>query len=351
MSLRRTVSCAIALGVAAAPAAAVPALAAPVFPATAGATLVGLSVAPDAGGAEGLWGTVYVSSEVGGERLAADTASDPSGLLEPVSVVGPAEATVNTTARDGGRAEAVAELGGLTLTLSGTDTPAVEVGPLRNSITCDFSGNLEWESGPDPERVVTVFGTALTPSGGEASAEVELADGRTAEVTVTDHAPAEGDTGEGRMYTGVTATVDGAELFDLTMGAVSVECPTDGGAEDAPASGERGGGDPSEEASPREEASPDQDAASPSPEGGTPGADAPDEGTGPGTDAPTPTSAPAADDGGSGPGGLPITGAALAGLVTAGVLAVGGGAAAVYLARHRSHGHGDRDTRPPSEEP
>lgn len=341
MSLRRTVSCAAALGLALAPVSTAPAGAAPTFPATASATLVGLAVAPDAGGAEGLWGTVYVSSEVGEERLGADTASDPSGLLEPVSVVGPAQATVNTTARGEGRAEAVAELGGLTLSLPGIDTPAVEVGALSNSITCDFSGNLDWEGGPDPERVVTVFGTALTPSGGEASADVELPDGSTAEVTVTDHTPAEEDTGAGEMYTGVTATVDGAELFDLTVAAVSVECPTDGGAGDAPASGERDGEAPADGESAQEDAPPSPDDGTPAPDAGTPTADTPDEGADPGTQSPEQTPAPAADDGGTGPGGLPITGAALAGLVTAGVLAVGGGAAAVYLARRRSHGHDD----------
>ncbi|MFL1379030.1 MULTISPECIES: hypothetical protein [unclassified Nocardiopsis] len=337
MSLRLTVACAAALGIAAAPASIAPALAAPTFPATASATLVGLAVAPDAGGAEGLWGTVYVSSEVGEERLEADTASDPGGLLEPVSAVGPVQATVNTTARGGGRAEAVAELGGLTLSLPGIDTPAVEVGPLRNSLTCDFSGNLEWEGGPEAERVVTVFGTPLTPSGGEASADVELPDGSTAEVTVTDHAPAEGDGdgGAGEMYTGVRATVDGAELFDLAMAAVSVECPTDGGGTtDAPAAGERDDGEPTDGPTAGE----DDASPSPSPGTGGPAAGGPDEGTDPATPSPTETSAPAADDDGTGIGGLPITGAALAGLVTAGVLAVGGGAAAVHLARRRSRG-------------
>ncbi|WP_306367929.1 hypothetical protein [Nocardiopsis sp. CC223A] len=339
MSLRRTVSCAVALGIAAVPVSIAPALGAPTFPATASATLVGLVVAPDAGGAEGLWGTVYVSSEVGEERLGADTSGDQGGLLEPVSVVGPAQATVNTTARGEGRAEAIAELGGLTLSLPGTDTPAVEVGPLSNSLTCDFSGNLEWESGPEPERVVTVFGTAITPSGGEATADVELPDGSTAEVTVTDHTPAEGDTGAGEMYTAVTATVDGTELLDLTMAAVSVECPADGGTGDAPAAGEQGDREPTDGASPREDASPDPGAEAPATDG--PDESDPDEGADPAAQSPTPTSAPAADDGDGGPGGLPVTGAALAGLVTAGVLAVGGGAAAVYLARRRSRGHDD----------
>ncbi|MGW9348487.1 hypothetical protein [Nocardiopsis flavescens] len=337
MSLRRTAACAAALGLAAGPAPTVPALAAPVFPATAGATLVGLAVAPDAGGTEGLWGTVYVSSEVGGERLRADTASDPGGLLEPVSAVGPTEATVNTTARDGGRAEAVAELGGLTLELPGTDTPAVEIGPLRNSLTCDFSGNLDWEAGPDEERVVTVFGTPLTPSGGTAETEVGLPDGRTAEVEVTDHAPGEDDTGQGRMYTSVTATADGAELFDLTVAAVSVECPSDGGGGNAPATaepGERGG--PTDGPSPTREESPGAGTPAPGEESPRPGTEPPAR-----SEEPSPTAAPAADDGGDGgTGGLPVTGAALAGLVTAGLVAVGGGAVALHLARHRSRGGG-----------
>lgn len=341
LSLRRTAACAAALGLAAAPASIAPALAAPAFPATASATLVGLDVAPGTGGAEGLWGTVYVSSEVGEERLRADTSGDPGGLLEPVSAVGPAQATVNTTARDGGRAEAVAELGGLTLSLPGIDPPAVEVGPLRNSLTCDFSGELTWEGGPDADRVVTVFGTPLTPSGGgsggEAADEVELPDGRTAEVTVADHAPAADDTGRGRMYTAVTATVDGAELFDLTVAAVAVECPTDGGGtEDAPSAGERGG--PTDGPTAQEE---DDGSPAPAPESPDPGGDDPDEGTEPPARTRESTPAPAADGGGGGgTGGLPITGAALAGLVTAGVLAVGGGATAVYLARRRSRGGG-----------
>ncbi|CAL9592297.1 hypothetical protein SUDANB121_05282 [Nocardiopsis dassonvillei] len=339
MSLRRTAACAAVLGLAAAPATIAPALAAPAFPATASATLVGLAAAPGAGGGtEGLWGTVYVSSEVGEERLQADTSGDPGGLLEPVSAVGPTQATVNTTAREGGRAEAVAELGGLTLSLPGIALPAVEVGPLRNMLTCDFSGNLEWERGPDSERVVTVFGTPLTPSDGEAAEDVELPDGRTAEVTVVDHAPDRDDSGRGRMYTGVTATVDGDELFDLTMAAVSVECPTDGGGTaDAPTAGESG--EPSAPA----DAPTGREDAPPAPATPAPGGNDPDEGTDPParTPEPTPTPAPAADDGDSGRGGLPITGAALAGLVTAGVLAVGGGATALYLARRRSRGPHD----------
>ena len=346
LSLCRTVSCAAALGLALAPVSLSPADAAPTFPATASATLVGLAAAPDAGGAEGLWGTVYVSSEVGDERLGADTASDPSGLLEPVSVVGPTQATVNTTARGEGRAEAVAELGGFTLALPGFDVPAVEIGALSNSITCDFSGNLDWESGPDAERVVTVFGTALTPSGGTASADIALPDGSSAEVTVTDRLPAEEDTGSGEMYTGVTVTVDGTELFDLTVAAVSVECPTDGGTVDTPDSAGRDGETPADGESAPHEASPPSSTGTPAPDtetpsGNAPGTNAPDEGTGSASKSPGQTPGTATDAGGRGPGGLPITGAALAGLIAVGVLAAGGGAVAMHLTRRRSRGHDD----------
>ncbi|MDT0329601.1 hypothetical protein [Nocardiopsis lambiniae] len=337
MSLRRTVACATALGVIAAPVSIAPALAAPAFPATASGTLVGLSVAPGEGGVEGLWGTIYVSSEVGGERLTADTGNDPGGLLGPVSVVGPTQVSVNTTATGEGRAEAVAELGGLTLTLLGTDVPAVEVGPLYNSLTCDFSGDLTWETGPEDERTVTVFGTPVAPSDTGETTDVTLPDGRTAEVTVTDRVPDGDDTGEGRIHTAVVATVDETELFDLTMAAVAVECPTDGtGERDAP-----------ETDGPAEER--DDDAREPSEEGTEPPADETDEGvdgstggadgTPEGAEQSSPPPAPAADGEGSeaGPSGLPLTGAALAALVTAGVLALGGGGLVLYLARRRTH--------------
>ncbi|GAA3746048.1 hypothetical protein HDA32_000369 [Spinactinospora alkalitolerans] len=54
-----------------------------------------------------------------------------------------------------------------------------------------------------------------------------------------------------------------------------------------------------------------------------------------GEDKPTPEPSPTGDDGDQADGGLPVTGAALGGLVAAGAVALGGGGAAMYLSRRR----------------
>lgn len=331
-----------------------PAQADTAFPASAGSTLVGLSATHAEGTTEGVWGRVYTSSEVGGEYPSADLSSDPSGLLD-LATVGGSESLVNTTASGGGRAEAEASIsGGFELRLPGYQAPAVGLATLHHSLRCDFSGNLEWESRLDGgsggnDHVVTVFGTPIPVDEPRVSTTVPVpGQDMTADVTVENAEPTDPTAAGGDLYTRVTAEADGATLFDLTLGAVSVDC-----SEAAAGAGEEPAGEPPAET---ESAPPRADGE---PRGGTPGEEEPVPGTGvpePGADAPgspegsestrpdpqdnDATGGTEEADGGSGEtdgtratGGLPVTGGALAGLIALGLLTAGIGGLALRLAR------------------
>lgn len=340
-------------------AAAAPAHADEAFPATAGSTLVSLSYHGEDALTEGSWGRVYVGSDVGGDYPSADFSADPGGVSALLGIGGPVESRVNTTAAGDGRAEAVSAVsGGFTLDLPGYDEPAVRFSSLRTSLTCDFSGDVVGENriGSDAEddRVISVFGTPITADAPEVTATVDVPGrGTTAEVTVESREADDSPAGEGEASTVVRASEEGAALFELTLGAVAVDCPDDGDAAGAE-EGARGDGTDGDDGTGEDDASaaeePDagQDGAERSgdaPEGAD-GRDPADGGaSGSGSPSPGPGDSTAdSPDGGDGdPGGLPVTGAALAGLVAAGVLAVGGGGAALYLARRGKHGGDDGD--------
>ncbi|GAA3746035.1 hypothetical protein GCM10022205_36120 [Spinactinospora alkalitolerans] len=87
---------------------------------------------------------------------------------------------------------------------------------------------------------------------------------------------------------------------------------------------------PSDEPEPTPSQEPTGEDEEPTPEP-TDGAGGGDDGE----DKPTPEPSPTGDDGDQADGGLPVTGAALGGLVAAGAVALGGGGAAMYLSRKR----------------
>ncbi|MFJ9557445.1 hypothetical protein ACIRPH_26860 [Nocardiopsis sp. NPDC101807] len=336
------------------------------FPATAGSTLVSLSHHGVASVTEGSWGRVYVGSDVGDDYPSADFSADHGGVGALVGTGGPVESRVNTTAAGDGRAEAVSALsGGFTLDLPGYGEPAVSLTSLRNSVRCDFSGDLAWEntlgSSAEDDRVLSVFGTPVTADAPEVNAAVDLPGlGTTADVTVLTRVPEDPSAGRGEVSTSVTASAGGVELFDLELGAVAVDCLGDGetpgtdGGEDAD-HGDRSGGD--DTAAAREDpASPETGEPSDGADGGAESdggaadggaraeGDAPaEEGRDTGEEPPAAPESPEPVGAADGPADLPLTGGALAGLVTAGVIALGGGGAALYLARRGEHGDGSGD--------
>ena len=347
----------------------VPAHADEVFPAAAGSTLVSLTHDGGDTVTEGSWGRIYVGSDVGDDYPSADFSADTRGVSALLGIDGPVESRVNTTADGGGRAEATAAVsGGFTLDLPGYDEPAVRFSTLDNSLRCDFSGDLTWEnrigSSTGDDRVISVFGTPVTADAPEVNATVDLP-GRdtTADVTVLTHEPDDSSEGRGEVSTVVRATENGAALFELTLGALAVDCSDAGGESTATGEGE-GAGDDGDDSADREDGSgsrPDErrddSGGGERAEGGADGTestedtdvraeDAPDDGgRTTGADEPAAAESPEGGDAGdSGPAGLPLTGGALTGLVTAGILALGGGGAALYLARRGKHGDGPGDT-------
>ncbi|GAA0994416.1 hypothetical protein GCM10009551_058260 [Nocardiopsis tropica] len=338
------------------------------FPATAGSTLVSLSHHGGGSVTEGSWGRVYVGSDVGGDYPSADFSADRGGVGALVGTGGPVESRVNTTAAGDGRAEAVSALGGgFTLDLPGHDEPAVSLTSLHNSVRCDFSGDLAWEntigSSAEDDRVISVFGTPITADAPEVNATVDIPGlDTTADVTVLTRVPEDPSAGRGEVSTSVTASAGGAELFALELGAVAVDCLGDGGAPGADggegADGGDGPGGDDTTAVREDPASPEAGEPSDDPDSGD-GTDAdggaPDGGARADGDAPAdgsrdtggepPAARESPDPVGAadGPADLPLTGGALAGLVTAGVLALGGGGAALYLARRGKHSDGPGD--------
>ncbi|WP_433700682.1 hypothetical protein [Nocardiopsis sp. CA-288880] len=340
------------------------------FPATAGSTLVSLSHHGGGSVTEGSWGRVYVGSDVGGDYPSADFSADRGGVGALVGTGGPVESRVNTTAAGDGRAEAVSALGGgFTLDLPGHAEPAVSLTSLHNSVRCDFSGDLAWEntigSSAEDDRVISVFGTPITADAPEVNATVAVPGlDAAADVTVLNRVPEDPSAGRGEVSTSVTASAGGAELFALELGAVAVDCLGDEGAPGTDGGEDADGGDdtPAREAPASPEAGEPSDGSDSgdgtdggtadggAPDGGAPdgGAladgDAPADGSGDtGGDPPSAREDPAPVGAADGPADLPLTGGALAGLVTAGVLALGGGGAALYLARRGKHGDGSGD--------
>ncbi|MEE2055105.1 hypothetical protein [Nocardiopsis tropica] len=341
------------------------------FPATAGSTLVSLSHHGGGSVAEGSWGRVYVGSDVGDDYPSADFSADLGGVGALVGTGGPVESRVNTTAAGDGRAEAVSALsGGFTLDLPGHGEPAVSLTSLHNSVRCDFSGDLSWEntvgSSAEDDRVISVFGTPITADAPEVNATVDVPGLDTAaDVTVLNRVPEDASAGRGEVSTSVTASAGGAELFALELGAVAVDCLGDEGAPGTDGGEDAGGGDGSGEddtaaaredpAAPESGEPSDGSDSGDATDGGAPGGGAPGGGARADGDAPAdgrgdtggePSAAPESPDpvgAADGPADLPLTGGALAGLVTAGVLALGGGGAALYLARRGKHGDGSGD--------
>ncbi|MFL1432583.1 MULTISPECIES: hypothetical protein [unclassified Nocardiopsis] len=331
-----TAAAALALGLAA------PAHAhADTFPATASSGLVALDLPGRS--LKGSWAAVSVGEDVGAAYPSADFAADPDGIKGLFTIGGRPESRVNTTAAGNGRAEAKSALsGGFTLTLPGHTAPAVRFATLQNSIKCDFSGNLVWENkingGPgENDRVVTVFGTPVTADAPEVTATVATPEGE-AEVTVRSVEPTDATAGRGRVYTSVSAVVDGAVLFDLTLGDVAVDClgGDDEETGEPPATEEPGGG---EETPDPETPGGEETPAPETPETEEPPAtDGPEK---PGEQPTAPVTQPSDRPGTD--GSLPVTGGALAGLVAAGVLALGGGGAAVYFGRRKRAADTARD--------
>ncbi|MFD3687699.1 hypothetical protein ACFWTE_23140 [Nocardiopsis sp. NPDC058631] len=351
----------------------VPAHADEVFPATAGSTLVSLTHDGGDTATAGSWGRIYVGSDVGDDYPSADFSADPGGVSALLGIGGPVESLVNTTATGDGRAEAASAIsGGFTLDLPGYDEPAVRFSTLDNTLRCDFSGDVVWEnrigSSGENDRVITVFGTPVTADAPEVNATVDVP-GRdtTADVTVQTREPDGASGGRGEVSTVVRASEDGAALFELTLGALAVDCSGAGAGPPGTGDGETGDAGRDDDAAERDDlddgdgaraAEPGDDSDSGDSAGGGGGTEdadgdqsdggASDDGSRTtGADEPAAAESPVADGARdaveSGPAGLPLTGGALAGLVTAGILALGGGGAALYLARRGKHGDGSGD--------
>lgn len=300
------------------------------FPLEASSALVGLSLYGGDSSLDGVWGAVSVNSEAGADYPSADFSADPDGIGDFFAIGGQPESRVNTTKAGNGRSEAKSALsGGFTLDLPGYDEPAVRFATLQNSIKCDFSGSLVWENkvngGPgENDGVITVFGTPITTEAPQVSATVDIPGrGSTADVTIERHEPSDASAGRGRVYTTVSVTEDGDPLFDLTLGAVAVDC--DNTEEEAP-----GEDEPGEEQTPGGEEPGEEE---------TPGGEEPeDEETETDEDSPAETDEPEEgeeDEPKDTDESLPVTGGALASLVAAGALALGGGGAALYYGRRR----------------
>lgn len=333
------------------------------FPANADSTLVRLDV-PEKD-VRGFWGNVHAESELGDDRAAAEFATDPTGITPYLEVAGPQRSEVGTSAEEDGRAEAHTAAAGVELVLPGEEErPLVSVSGLHTSVACDFHGNLSWDQALGgsgfSERVVTVMDTPIAADEPEVTEIVEGPDGKATEVTVTTVQPDDEAGHSGSVGTTVTAFQDDEELFELTLGEVAVKCGTpadtvDGGSgsEGEEATGSDGSEEPSAdlpEAAEEERAVPESADGTVSAEEkpaeeesveeapAESGRDEADRGRSADED-----TAAAAPDHASSAEGLPVTGAAVAGLATVGTLALAGGGLALHLGRRRRSAVPDED--------
>lgn len=328
------------------------------FPASADSTLVHLEIPEE--DVRGFWGHVHAESELGDDRAAAEFATDPTGITPYLEVAGPQRSEVGTSAEETGRAEAHTAAAGVDLVLPGEEErPLVSVSGLHTSVACDFHGNLSWDQALGgsgfSERVVTVMDTPIAADGPEVTEIVQGPGGKATEVTVTTDQPDDETARSGTVGTTVTAVQDGAELFELTLGEVTVECGTpeetvdgESGADGEEATASDGTDGPDERSGDLPEAA--EERAAPEPTDGTepaaeePVEEAPAESGHDEVDRSADEDPAAADPGHeSSAEGLPVTGAAVAGLAAVGTLALAGGGLALHLGHKRRSAVPDDD--------
>lgn len=284
------------------------------------------------------WSQLDVQHELGSEYRYTDL-DDPEGITDYISF-GEIEGKVNTTTTGHGRAEAIAGIdGGYRIELPEYDVPVLEFASLYNRVACDFRGNIEWENSVSSaeganDNAVLIFGTPvdLHFESNFTEVTVPLPDSEEEVQVHVQTANPEKLAPYNYVYNqiGVSRidpeTGDALLVANFSVGDVYVECDIND-----PDYGSEPGPTPE----PTPEPTPDEG------DGGENDGDSGNDGGKDGDPEPSPTpdkgDEPTPDKDEEQASNLPVTGGALAGLVAAGVLALGGGGAALYHTRRRKN--------------